>query len=121
MEYMFYNAWAFNQRLCAWKDKFPYGTADNIFVLSGCPNKSTPTSDQDAFCAGSADDCQQYTHPPTKSPTASPTTFASHCTCVMTTNGFHPSPCKIISCQDENRLCDGSYNYPLISGLSTGK
>lgn len=43
------------------------------------------------------------------------------CTCVVTTGGFQPAPCSTISCQDENRLCDGSYNYPLISGLITGK
>ena len=80
MEYMFYNAWAFNQSLCAWKDKFPYGTADNIFILSGCPNKSTPLSDQDAFCAGSADDCQQYKYPssiPSSEPSSAPSSIPS--------------------------------------------
>lgn len=45
----------------------------------------------------------------------------SDCTCVDTSRGFSPAPCGVISCQDENRLCDGSYNYPLISELATGK
>ena len=45
----------------------------------------------------------------------------SDCTCVDTSRGFSPAPCGVISCQDENRLCDGSYNYPLISELVTGK
>jgi len=45
----------------------------------------------------------------------------SSCTCVDTSNGFAPAPCGVISCQDETLLCDGSYNYPLISELVTGK
>ena len=45
----------------------------------------------------------------------------TNCTCVNTSRGFSPAPCGVISCQDENRLCDGSHNYPLISELVTGK
>ena len=43
------------------------------------------------------------------------------CTCVDTSRGFSPAPCGVISCQNENKLCDGTYNYPLISELITGK
>eukprot|EP00984_Skeletonema_dohrnii_P017552 scaffold8020_cov168-Skeletonema_dohrnii-CCMP3373.AAC.1 len=80
MRYMFYAASAFNQNLCAWKDNFPYSYAYDIFSQSGCTYKTTPTSYQSAFCAGSAAECQAYTavtpvptNSPTKSPTNSPT------------------------------------------------
>ena len=43
------------------------------------------------------------------------------CTCVDTSLRFAPAPCGVVSCQNENKLCDGSYNYPLISTLITGK
>ena len=43
MEEMFYEAIAFNQNLCAWKDKnFPYDEADAIFEDSGCEYKMNP-------------------------------------------------------------------------------
>jgi len=73
---MFNGASAFNQNLCAWKDDFPYDSALDIFLGSGCTDKTTPTSNQSPFCAGSAEDgltCQAYTHPPTNPPTNMPT------------------------------------------------
>ena len=73
MANMFNGASAFNQNLCAWKDDFPYDNALNVFLGSGCTDKTTPTSNQSPFCAGSAEDCQAYTHPPTNSPTNMPT------------------------------------------------
>ncbi|KAK1741452.1 DUF285 domain-containing protein [Skeletonema marinoi] len=81
MAYLFYGASAFNQNLCAWKDNFPYSSAANIFVGTGCTYKSVPVeSDQGPFCAGSAEECKAYTavtpvptNSPTKSPTNSPT------------------------------------------------
>eukprot|EP00577_Skeletonema_sp_RCC1716_P019974 CAMPEP_0113390986 /NCGR_PEP_ID=MMETSP0013_2-20120614/10469_1 /TAXON_ID=2843 ORGANISM="Skeletonema costatum, Strain 1716" /NCGR_SAMPLE_ID=MMETSP0013_2 /ASSEMBLY_ACC=CAM_ASM_000158 /LENGTH=313 /DNA_ID=CAMNT_0000274199 /DNA_START=149 /DNA_END=1086 /DNA_ORIENTATION=+ /assembly_acc=CAM_ASM_000158 len=69
MNYMFWGASAFNQSLCAWKDDFPYDSALDIFLGSGCTDKTTPTSNLSPFCAGSAEDCQAFTHPPTNSPT----------------------------------------------------
>ena len=41
--------------------------------------------------------------------------------CVDTSSGFLTAPCREVSCQNENKLCDGSFNYPLISSLITGK
>ena len=41
--------------------------------------------------------------------------------CVDTPRGFLTAPCSEVTCQDPARLCDGSYNYPYISGLVTGK
>ena len=41
--------------------------------------------------------------------------------CVDTPSGFLTAPCSEVTCQDPARLCDGSYNYPYISGLVTGK
>eukprot|EP00984_Skeletonema_dohrnii_P024732 scaffold13860_cov106-Skeletonema_dohrnii-CCMP3373.AAC.4 len=73
MANMFNGASAFNQNLCAWKDDFPYDNALDIFLGSGCTDKTTPTSNQSPFCAGSAEECQAYTHPPTNSPTNAPT------------------------------------------------
>jgi len=42
MDYMFYGASAFNQNLCQWRFAFPYSSAANIFLSSGCTNKATP-------------------------------------------------------------------------------
>ncbi|KAL7526148.1 hypothetical protein ACHAXR_001345 [Thalassiosira sp. AJA248-18] len=61
MEFMFRNAKSFNQDLCAWRDKFPYGPSSwsyngnlNIFVGSGCTFKGDPQLDiQGPFCASS--------------------------------------------------------------------
>ena len=42
--------------------------------------------------------------------------------CVNTTEGFQPrGSCNETSCQDESRICDGSYNYPYIAKLITGE
>jgi len=50
---MFYGATSFNQDLCAWGDKFPYGKhALDIFTDSGCTFTDTPQEDQKGpFCA----------------------------------------------------------------------
>jgi surface protein len=54
MSYMFTNATSFNQNLCAWQDIFPYSSASDIFVDSGCAYKGTPSSAyQGPFCASS--------------------------------------------------------------------
>jgi surface protein len=57
MRYMFDGASSFNQNLCPWGPKLPanfnYGTsgaAYNIFVNSGCANKSTPTGFTGPWC-----------------------------------------------------------------------
>jgi len=48
---MFYYAQAFNQNLCAWKDRFPYGNALDIFDGSGCTFRQTPQlGDDGPFC-----------------------------------------------------------------------
>ncbi len=80
MDYMLTQASAFNQNLCAWKDKFPYQgeKAYLIFANSGCTYQTTPTSDQSSFCAGSADECQAYTHSPTANPSKAPSPGPSH-------------------------------------------
>ena len=44
MAYMFNDASAFNQNLCQWRFAFPYSSAENIFVNSGCTNKASPVS-----------------------------------------------------------------------------
>jgi surface protein len=57
MSYMFENATSFNQDLCAWEDIFPYGTASDIFLNSGCTYKGTPKqsdSQRGPFCASSS-------------------------------------------------------------------
>ena len=55
MTYMFRAASSFNQDLCAWSDTFPYGSAADIFVDSGC-STSTDTPNgasipKGPFCA----------------------------------------------------------------------
>ena len=55
MTYMFRSSISFNQNLCGWKDKFPYDSASDIFVASGCTFQSQPRSDeQGPFCASSS-------------------------------------------------------------------
>ena len=54
MEKMFFLATAYNQNLCAWVDEFPYGSATNIFVGSGCNVRGDPhVLQQGPFCASS--------------------------------------------------------------------
>jgi surface protein len=54
MSYMFKGATSFNQNLCAWQDNFPYSSASDIFVDSGCAYKDTPSNEyQGPFCASS--------------------------------------------------------------------
>ena len=49
---MFKGATSFNQNLCSWSDKFPYGNADGIFQDSGCTIKDDPSQNQQGpFCA----------------------------------------------------------------------
>ena len=63
MVLMFYEATAFNQDLCAWKDDILTGTTTtSMFSYSGCTDDSDPTS---------TNVCQSC---PTPSPTLSPTT-----------------------------------------------
>jgi len=72
---MLFGAKAFNQNLCAWKDKFPYGFegSDAVFDGSGCtyidrPRRSNPFGGP--FCA--------YDCAPTMAPTVSHTSVAFH-------------------------------------------
>ena len=45
MEVMFYRASSFNQNLCQWRlSPFPYTSASDIFLSSGCPNQASPVS-----------------------------------------------------------------------------
>jgi len=54
MEYMFKDASAFNQDLCAWNDTFPYDDASDIFSGSGCTFQDDPNEQQGGpFCASS--------------------------------------------------------------------
>lgn len=76
MSSMFEGASSFNQRLCAWgKNGFPFEDASEIFTDSGCTYKDTPTSEDNAFCAGSTEECTAYNRP-----TASPATVAAAAT-----------------------------------------
>ena len=70
---MFTLASSFNQNLCAWKDKFPYGfeTSEAIFDDTACTYTDRPRRSNEfggPFCAS---DCS-----PTESPTLKPTTLA---------------------------------------------
>jgi hypothetical protein len=70
---MFTLASSFNQNLCAWKDKFPYGfeTSEAIFDDTACTYTDRPRQSNEfggPFCAS---DCS-----PTESPTLKPTTLA---------------------------------------------
>jgi surface protein len=52
MSYMFKGATFFNQNLCAWQNSFPYSSATDIFVDSGCAYKGAPSSEtKGPFCA----------------------------------------------------------------------
>jgi len=53
MYQMFYAASSFNQDLCQWRlSPFPYTSATNIFLSSGCTNKNAPVSStQQNWCA----------------------------------------------------------------------
>lgn len=46
--------------------------------------------------------------------------LSPECTCVSTNDGFQLG-CRIPSCEDPTRLCDGSYNYQYIAALLTGE
>lgn len=70
---MFTLASSFNQNLCAWRDKFPYGfeTSEAIFDDTACTYTDRPRQSNEfggPFCAS---DCS-----PTESPTLKPTTLA---------------------------------------------
>ena len=56
MNGMFYNATSFNHDLCAWADIFPYSSASDIFLHSGCTFDGTPQSTdlRGPFCASSS-------------------------------------------------------------------
>eukprot|EP00984_Skeletonema_dohrnii_P030782 scaffold22544_cov78-Skeletonema_dohrnii-CCMP3373.AAC.2 len=55
MSSMLSGAISFNQNLCAWKDKFPYNNAMNIFLGSGCAFTQDPQlDDKGPFCS---DEC----------------------------------------------------------------
>ena len=51
MKGMFQGTALYNQDLCSWSNKFPYGSAVDIFEGSGCTFTSTPLSQQGPFCA----------------------------------------------------------------------
>ena len=54
MRYMFRFATSFNQDLCAWSETFPYDSASDIFLDSGCTYTDTPnetTIPKGPFCA----------------------------------------------------------------------
>ena len=54
MDCMFYEASSFNQDLCAWSETFPYDSATNMFLDSGCTYTDTPneaTIPKGPFCA----------------------------------------------------------------------
>ena len=52
MSSMFRGASNFNWDLCAWSDNFPYDSANNIFLNSGCTLTNTPKEgEQGPFCA----------------------------------------------------------------------
>lgn len=55
MEYMLYDASSFNQDLCQWKGFFPFNSASNIFINSGCSYQATPTDPSSSFCAADMD------------------------------------------------------------------
>ena len=53
---MFQGATRFNQNLCAWRDDFPYGASDDIFVNSGCTIEDPPRRlFLGPFCASECD------------------------------------------------------------------
>ena len=54
MDFMFNNATAFNQNLCHFGDGWPFIAAWYMFVGSGCPVKTDPTSAGGPWCAVSA-------------------------------------------------------------------
>ena len=57
MTSMFEGATSFGQDLCNWGDKFPYSSSSNIFLESGCTDRTQPSLDQRGpFCASSS--CQ---------------------------------------------------------------
>eukprot|EP00577_Skeletonema_sp_RCC1716_P011169 CAMPEP_0113427044 /NCGR_PEP_ID=MMETSP0013_2-20120614/31080_1 /TAXON_ID=2843 ORGANISM="Skeletonema costatum, Strain 1716" /NCGR_SAMPLE_ID=MMETSP0013_2 /ASSEMBLY_ACC=CAM_ASM_000158 /LENGTH=503 /DNA_ID=CAMNT_0000315421 /DNA_START=79 /DNA_END=1590 /DNA_ORIENTATION=- /assembly_acc=CAM_ASM_000158 len=63
MNSMLSGASSFNQNLCAWKDKFPYSNAMNIFLGSGCTFTQDPQlADKGPFCS---DDCGSSSQPST--------------------------------------------------------
>jgi hypothetical protein len=71
---MFTLASSFNQNLCAWRDKFPYGfdTSEAIFDDTACTYTDRPRQSNEfggPFCAS---DCS-----PTESPTLKPTLAAT--------------------------------------------
>ena len=73
MEDAFNNATMFNQDLCGWSDVFPYDSASNVFMNSGCKYQDTPVLDQlGPFCAS---DCIP-TSSPSRIPTISPSTMS---------------------------------------------
>ena len=56
MNGMFYEASSFNKNLCPWGPKLPgtfnyFGSASNMFYLSGCANKNSPTGRTGPWCA----------------------------------------------------------------------
>jgi hypothetical protein len=56
MSNMFYEATAFNQDLCAWRDSFPYNKATSIFEDSGCTWKTRPDIiTKSPFCASTCE------------------------------------------------------------------
>ena len=63
---MFNGATSFNQNLCAWRDNFSYGDADDIFLNSGCTFQVEPNFlNEGPFCAS---DCSGPDPVPTPSP-----------------------------------------------------
>jgi hypothetical protein len=53
---MFEMASSFNQNLCKWADKFPYGSAGYVFYKTKCEYKSEPVRENGGpFCAS---DCK---------------------------------------------------------------
>ena len=74
---MFTGATSFNQNLCAWKEKFPYGfeSSTEIFDNTACTYDARPRQSNEfggPFCAS---DCS-----PTESPTLKPTEVSTQVT-----------------------------------------
>ena len=68
MEDAFNNATMFNQDLCGWSDTFPYDSASNVFVNSGCKHQETPVNQSGPFCASNCIPTSSPSNIPTKSP-----------------------------------------------------
>ena len=100
---MFTLASSFNQNLCAWRDKFPYGfdTSEAIFDDTACTYTDRPRQSNEfggPFCAS---DCS-----PTESPTLKPTLPAT------------PPPTAVVTTVPQPAVPQPTYE-PSASGFIT--